>query len=101
MNMFKADKCTFLPRLASFHICKFDFHVEKVLFLSNFSYAYLDDLVDWYAQMARDEATHVQTVPATANQNARPMEQVSPSMNGPELPEQYLSLIAGEPQPAG
>ena len=42
--------------------------------------AYFADLVDWYAQIANEEARTVQTVPATANQKAIPIPQPSPSI---------------------
>ena len=44
--------------------------------------AYLCDRVDWYAQIASEEAKTVQTVPAKANQKASPSLQTSPNTKG-------------------
>ena len=44
--------------------------------------AYLFDRVDWYAQIANEEARTVHTVPAKANQKASPSLQESPRTKG-------------------
>ena len=44
--------------------------------------AYLLDRVDWYAQIANEEARTVHTVPARANQKASPSLQESPRTKG-------------------
>ncbi len=62
---------------------------------------YLMVLVDWYAQMASDDATQVQSAPATASQKANPMVHGPPRTNGLDCPLQRPSLTALEPHPAG
>jgi hypothetical protein len=44
--------------------------------------------VDWYAQMASEEARPQERVPATASQKAPPMLQWLPSVKGAEVPPQ-------------
>ena len=47
------------------------------------------DLVDWYAQMAREDEMQVATVPATASQYATPIEHLLPLTKGIDSPPQY------------
>ncbi len=51
--------------------------------------------------MARDDATHVHSAPATASQKANPILQGSPSTNGLDWPLQRFSLMTLDPHPAG
>lgn len=60
----------------------------------------LCDRVDWYAQIANEEARTVHTVPAKANQKASPSLQESPRTKGWEFLPQYLSATCSDPQPA-
>ena len=43
---------------------------------------YFCDLVDWYAQIAREEARTVHIVPPNASQKAIPISQPPPNTNG-------------------